>query len=304
MNKCLRITLTYILIILFSIVLNSCIRRNIQTVSYDAVLTAPIQGSSNKIESSLTDIKSNGYVTAGVRFNLEPFGYRDEDYHLVGFDIDIAKFIANKLEIDIKYKPVTTKEMFQVLDSDEVDFVISAITHTIERDETMDFSITYFKDYERIMVPKDSNIHSLSELKGKTVALKRGISVQKGLTEKFGNSIDFYEVDNRPDDFEAMRTGLADAVATDSMLLLGLRKKAYDEGRINNLDDYVLRGEPIKEVPYGIAVKEGDIELRDTINFILIEMEKSGYYKVIFEKWFGERTPFEINEQFEIEVWP
>ncbi len=304
MKRFLQIALILISIIFFTAVLNSCIRRNIQTVNYDAILTAPVQNSSNKIESSLTDIKSNGYITAGVRFNLEPFGYRDQDYHLVGFDIDIAKFIANKLEVDIKYKPVTTKEMFQALDSDEVDFVISAITHTIERDETMDFSITYFKDYERIMIPKESNIQSLSELKGKTIALKRGISVQKGLTEKFGDSIDFYEVDNRPDDFEAMRTGLADAVATDSMLLLGLRKKAYDDGRINNLSDYVLRGEPIKEVPYGIAIKQGDIKLRDIINFILIEMQKSGYYNVIFDKWFGEGTPFEINEQFEIEVWP
>lgn len=299
----MNIKFIYFVFIIFSFLHIACNNDNIETVDYSSILV--VEGNKTDIkESVLERIKKNKLIVVGTRFKIEPFGFENKEGELVGFDIDIANYIANKLGIIIKFEHVTTKEMFQVLDSDNVDVVISAITHTLERDKTMDFSITYFRDYERIMVPLDSTIKTLSDLKGKTVALKRGISVQRGLKELFNNEIKFYEIDNRPDDFEAVRMGLADAVATDSVFLLSLRKQAFDNGKIKSLSEFELRAEPIKEIPYGIVIKQGESDLRDEINFILIEMQKSGYYKKIFKKWFGKGSPFEVDDMFNIEVLP
>ena len=99
---------------------------------------------------SLQEILNSGEIRVGVKEDSFPFGFRDRDGSLKGFEVDIAKYIADyislryKTKLKVKLLPVSTKNRLEFLKQDKVDFVIATITATRERDLVVDFSIFYF----------------------------------------------------------------------------------------------------------------------------------------------------------------
>ena len=257
-----------------------------------------ILGSGLAYAGKIEDIKARGKLIGGVKDAAVPFGYVDESTNkLVGFEIDILQYIADGLGVELELKPVTSATRIPELAQGSVDILACTMTHKFEREETIDFSITYFMDGQKILVKKDSGIASVADLDGKKVGSAKGSTSEKNiLVAQPGCKVVSFE--GYPQAFLALKQGKVDAVTTDSTILLGL--KMSDD----NPDDWVIAGDYIAPEPYGLGVPENDSDFRDYVNLSLNEMWKTGEYQKIYDKWFGPDSKYYLPTTWQMELWP
>ena len=246
----------------------------------------------------LDEIKERGKLIVGVKDAVVPFGFVDENTNqLVGFDIDICRYIAEQLGVDIEILPVTSATRIPMVAQGQVDLVAATMTHKFERDDVIDFSITYFMDGQKILVAKDSGITSAADLDGMKVGSAQGSTSEKNIAEAVPG-VTVVSFDGYPQAFLALKQGKVAAVTTDSTILLGLKNS--DE----NPDNWEIVGEFISAEPYGLGLPENDSDFRDFVNKCLADMWLSGKYQEVYNKWFGPDTAYYLPLDWEMEIWP
>ncbi|MGE4506431.1 MAG: ABC transporter substrate-binding protein [Desulfovibrionaceae bacterium] len=242
----------------------------------------------------LEDIKAKGVLTAGVKDSVFLFGFIDpKTNELAGFDVDICKEIAKKLGVAVEFKTVTSKNRIPMLAQGSVDMLAATMTHKFERDDKIDFSITYFMDGQKLLVKKGSGIASTADLAGKKVGTVKGSTSEKNIAaaQPDANVISF---DEYPQAFLALKQGKVVAVTTDSGILAGL--KASDD----NPEGWEIVGDFFSSEPYGLGLPENDSDFRDFVNKSLQQMWLDGTYAALFKKWMG----YDLPDTWEMELWP
>lgn len=232
------------------------------------------------LNDSLTSIRQKDIVTVGVKVDTPPFGFLDKNGNNIGFDIDLAKFIAKKLlgdESKIAFVPVNTTNRIMKLSSGEADMVIATMSITPQRKMILDFSIPYHTAGQAMLVRKDSKITSLSDLKDKKAIIVYGSTVERSLSSSVPN-IQIIGYKTYPEAFAALQAGKADAMISDDTILMGF---AY-----NNPAFKILPKRYSKE-PYAIAFRKGEEseKLIETINIELKEALNKGEIRQLKEKW-------------------
>ena len=249
-------------------------------------------------KSTLETVKDAGKLIAGVKDSVVPFGYVDETTReLVGFDVDVCTYIAKELDVDIEFVPVTSANRIEMLNNGQVDLVAATMTHKIERDEVIDFSITYFMDGQRLLVPVDSAIKSYEDLAGKKVGSAKGSTSEKNIL-LVQPKVTVVSYEGYPEAFLALKQGKVEAVTTDSVILVGL--KGSDPEPLK----WAIVGGFFSSEPYAIGVRENDSEWRDFINFTLIKMWREGDWLKIYDKWLGADTKYYMPLDWQMELWP
>ena len=236
-------------------------------------------------EDTLAKILRTGSVRIGVKIDSPPFGFRDKDGKIKGFEIDLAKYIVDYISakygkyIKIDFIPVTPKNRLKILKEGKVDFVIATVTATYRRDLDVDFSIFYFITEGKIMVRKSSGIKSARDLGDKRIGVLKGSTSQNWL---YRVNYKIYPVvyTDYTTALKDLEAGKIDGIASDELILIGLKNKS----KIKN--DLVLLPESYSFEQYAVAVRENDSNLRDEINFALMEALKLGDYDEMYEKWF------------------
>jgi len=247
---------------------------------------------------NIDKIKERGALIAGVKDAVVPFGFVDADTNqLVGFDIDICRAIAKHLGVELKLKPVTSATRIPMLTQGSIDVAAATMTHKFARDDSIDFSITYFMDGQKILVKKDSGIKSVDDLAGKKVGTAKGSTSEKNIKQA-QPKCKVLSFEGYPQAFLALRQGKVAAVTTDSTILLGLKNSAP------NPEDYVIAGDFISPEPYGLGVPENDSDFRDAVNRTLVDLWNSGEYLKIYNKWFGPDSKYYLPLNWKMEIWP
>lgn len=251
------------------------------------------------MESSLDKIKTRGYLIVGCKQDCPPFGFNKKG-DIVGFDVDICRYIADKLGVKLKVVPVSSDMRVKAITDGLIDISASTLTHTKERDGLIDFSIHYFRDGQKLLVRRSSGIKSYSDLGDKSISVLRGTTSESRIREVQPNA-EIMEFDSYQGCFQALKQGIVDAFTSDSMILLGL--KSQDD----NLQDYEITGESLSDEPYGLGIIRNDSKWRNFVNECLIEMWNSGEWQRIYNRWFGPGAKYEYPlEQLDFEMctWP
>ncbi|MCD6545208.1 MAG: basic amino acid ABC transporter substrate-binding protein [Thermotogae bacterium] len=226
----------------------------------------------------IDEIKARGYLIVGTEATFPPFEYYNENNEIVGFDIDIAKKIADALGVKLKIVDTAFDGLIPSLLTKKLDVVIAGMTITKERAKVVSFSDPYFIAGQVIVIRKGNPpIKDLNGLKGKVVAVQLGttgdlvVSDLKGLKEirRFTKFTDaFLELKNRR----------VDAVVLDSAVA-----KAY----VLSNPDLEITSDVLSSEQYGIAVRKEDKDLLQFVNKVLEDMRKSPY-DLLIEKWFSK----------------
>lgn len=246
----------------------------------------------------LQEVKARGVLVCGVKDAVVPFGYIDEDSKkLVGMDIDICKYIADKIGVKAEFKPVTSATRIPMIVQGSIDIAAATMTHKIARDDTIDFSITYFMDGQKLLVKKGSDIKSSADLKGKKVGTAKGSTSEQNITT-VQPDCKVLSFEGYPQAFLALKQGKVKAVTTDSTILLGLKNSDPKP------ENWEIVGNFISPEPYGLGLPENESNFRDAVNVALMEMWKSGDYKKIYNKWFGPDTKYYLPLTWNMELWP
>ena len=110
---------------------------------------------SQEVKSTLDTIRERGKLLAGVRFDAPPYGYVDMSGKPIGYGVDVAKAMAEKLGVDVEFVQTTSKTRIPLLQTEKIDAEFGITSMSATRDEVVDFSITYNWDPIAILTHKD-----------------------------------------------------------------------------------------------------------------------------------------------------
>lgn len=219
-------------------------------------------------------------IIVGISFDSKPFGFKDSDGQIKGFEVDLAREIADRLlgsPDKVIFKNVSSQERIDLAKSGDVDMVISTMTITPQRKKVVDFSSPYFIAGQAIGVKKDRKIDSIYDLMNKRVIVILGTTGEKNIKQFLPNAL-IQGYINNSDAINAFKSGEGDAITTDDALLLGL---------VMDNSDYMLLPKRLTKEPYGIVFKKSreTNALRQKINKILNEIYQDGTFESIKTKW-------------------
>ena len=235
----------------------------------------------NNSSEVLTDKGSNqaqsdNVIVMGTNAEFEPFEYRD-GLEITGFDVEIAKKIAEKLGKELVVEDMAFDTLIMALNSDKVDFIAAGMTATDERKTQVDFSDSYFKSQQMIIVKADdTTITTADDLAGKKVGVQLGTTgdLFVSTTEEIAEVAQFQAGTQAVMD---LKNGKIDAVVIDAE-----PAKKMTEGQ----SDLKLLDAPFIEEEYAIAVKKGSDEILAAINETLAAIKADGTYDEIYAKYF------------------
>lgn len=210
-----------------------------------------------------------------------PFEFRQgEEY--VGFDIDIWAAVADELGVTYEIQPMDFNGILPAIQTRNVDVALAGITITEERQKAIDFSDGYYDSGFLLMVATDSDINSVDDLGGKSLALRMGTSAAQYADEHFKDTEKrlFPNIDNA---YLELQTGRVDAAMHDTPNVLYYIKTA-GQGRVKAVGEQMMAHE------YGIAFPKGS-ELVPRVNEALSTIKEDGRYKEIYQKWFDTDPP-------------
>jgi polar amino acid transport system substrate-binding protein len=250
------------------------------------------------VAGKLDEIKSRGVLVAGVKDSQPPFGFVDEKTNqVVGFEIDLMQALADRLGVKLDLKPVTSSTRIPMLTQGAVDIVAATMTHKKEREDQIDFSITYFMTGQKLLVKKDGGINAAADLAGKKVGSVKGSTSEQNM-KKAQPDCTVLSFETYPEAFLALKQGKVQAMTTDESILVGIK----------NSDDkpeaWDIVGDYISPEPYGLGLPENDSKFRDAVNLALMDMWEKGDYQKIYEKWFGKGKKDYLPLTWKMELWP
>ena len=119
----------------------------------------------------LDTIKERGTLIVGTEGTWSPYTYHDESEALVGFDVEVAKLIADYIGVEIQYSETVWSSIFASLDAGQIDTVVNEVSYTEERAVKYDFSEPYTFTQRAILVLADNDaINGLEDIAGKTAS--------------------------------------------------------------------------------------------------------------------------------------
>ncbi|MCK5294361.1 MAG: transporter substrate-binding domain-containing protein [Arcobacteraceae bacterium] len=237
----------------------------------------------------LADVKSAGVLKAGVKYDFKPFGFVNAKNKVVGFDIDLLRYIAKDLGVKVEFQQVTSKTRIPLVAGGQIDIAAASMTHKVMRDDTIDFTISYFFDGQSMLVRKGEKTRTAKGFAGKKVGAIQGATSGENFKKASPKAKIIY-FQEYPQAVMALRKGKIDAVTTD---LVWCSTQANDsKGKLK------VTGGTISFEPYGMGIAENESNFRDAVNVAIQKSVKDGYYAKSYKKWFG------TNPKVIPEVWP
>jgi polar amino acid transport system substrate-binding protein len=227
-------------------------------------------------------VRQRGRWIIGVKCDAPPFGYINIRGENAGFDIDVAKAFsrfafgrANRVTFECA--PTAARE--PLLTTGRVDLVISTFTYTADRDTRIDFSRAYYRASGRILVPNNSQIRSLNDIRGRRVATTDGSIYQRWMNRCFQGT-EVVTTSGVSDSVLRMRQGRSDAVMWDDAVLAPI---AAVDPNLQLTDDVFL------VAPYGIGMRQGFTAMKRWVDSRLAIMKSRDMFMPILREHFAAR---------------
>lgn len=228
--------------------------------------------------ADLADIKNKGQIVIGVFGDKPPFGYVDADGKNQGFDVEIAKYLAQDLfgdETKIEFVLTEASNRVEYLKSGKVDLILANFTQTAERAKVVDFASPYMKVALGVVAPANAPVASVEALKDQTLLVNKGTTADAHFTKKHPE-IKLLKFEQNTETFDALKDGRGVGLAHDNALLWAWAKEN---------PDFAVSIASIGEVEFiAPAVKKGDAELLNWVNDEIAQLKKDGRLKSAYEK--------------------
>jgi polar amino acid transport system substrate-binding protein len=228
-------------------------------------------------------IRSAGKITIGVMIDVPPFATVDANNQPDGYDIEIAKLLCKRLEVQCDLVPLPGASRIPYLLTGKVDILVAVLGIIPSRAKQVAFSRPYAGFSQFLYSRKDIVLDSMADLKGVTVGVPRANTGDITLTKMAPAGTNILRFDDDASTRQALLSGQVDAItfSTTSM-------KQFEEvaGK-----DRFRRGFDLQSQVQGIAVRPADKGFLVWINQQLDEMEKDGTLQGLSQKWVGVDLP-------------
>jgi cystine transport system substrate-binding protein len=276
-----KFTIMFALLVSFMLILSGCGTSENEANNEDKKTEENASGGENASEEKdlLAEIKDEGVLTVGTEGTYPPFTFHDENGELTGFDVEIAREVAERLGVEAEFMETQWDAMFAGLDSERFDMIANQVGIRPDRQEKYDFSEGYITSAAVLIVNESNNdIKAFEDLDGKKSA--------QSLTSNYGDiakshGAELVGVEGFNQAIELLAQNRADATINDNLSFLDFKKQKPDA--------------PVKIVATaddasqsGLMFRKGNETLVEEVNKALQGMIEDGTYLEISKKWFGE----------------
>lgn len=204
-----------------------------------------------------------------------------------GFDVDVATYVANELGVKpdkIEFVEAKTPQREELIQNDDVDFIVATYSISDERKEKVSFAGPYFIAHQDLLVRADEGTltskEALSSAAPKLCSVTGSTSAQN-VKDDFAPKADLKEYNSYSQCLPALESGTVDALTTDDTILAGYAAQP------DNKDKFKLAGLNLSDENYGIGLAKGDTKLQKAINDAIKKMIDGGEWKTAVESNLG-----------------
>ncbi len=237
-------------------------------------------GTGDSADDLLAQIKERGSIIVAMEGTWAPWTYHDEDDNLVGYDVEVAQNIADKLGVEVQFVEGAWDGLLAGLDAGRYDIMVNGVGVTKERAEKYNFSTPYAYNKTAVIVRGDyDEISSMEDLKGKKTA-NTITSIYAEEAEAYGATVT--GVDDLNQTIELLLSKRIDATLNAEVVFNDYKKEHPDA-------DVKIATYADKVEEIAIPIRKGDdtVTLLDAVNDALDELAKDGTLTELSEKYFG-----------------
>lgn len=237
-----------------------------------------LAGCQSKSDDS-SDSSSKKVLRVGTEGTYSPFSYRDDNDKLTGFDVDVAKAVAKKMDYEVKFVEAPWDSMLAAFDAKKTDVVFNQVSITDERKEKYLFSTPYSVSHPALIVNKDNDdIKDFSDLKGKTAAQSLTSNYAQ-MAEDLG--ADISSVDGFSKAVELVGDNRAAATLNDDVTYYDyLKQKPNAPIKIVKTSD--------ESTEVAAMFHKDDKDLADKVDKAIKELKEDGILTKLSEKYFDK----------------
>lgn len=242
-----------------------------------------LSGCAKKTTSTPDNLRARGELVVGIFGDKPPFGYIDQTGRNVGFDVALARELGRALlgdERKVKFVTLEAANRVAFLQANKVDVILANFTNTPERSQVVDFAEPYMRSALGIIVPADSPLKTITNLKGQTLIVDKGTTAESYFVKNHPE-IELLRFDQNTEAFQALRNNRGAALSHDNMLLFAWSNTnpgfRLIESNLGNADVIAP------------AVKKGNAELLQWINEQILRLRKEGFFRRAYD---AELRPF------------
>ena len=245
-----------------------------------AALTLSACGSDSGSDSSGSGDGDGEKIRIGIKYDQPGLGF-DEGGSFSGFDVDVAKYVANELgysEDQIQFEESPSAQRENMLENDQVDMIFATYSITDTRKEKVGFAGPYFVAGQDLLVRADNDdIKGPEDLNGKNLCSVTGSTSAQKIKDTLASDVNLMEQPSYAECVTAMQGGSIDAVTTDDIILAGLASTEANKGQ------FKVVGNTFSEEQYGVGIPKGSDKCED-INAAIQKMIDDGAWEEAIKK--------------------
>lgn len=222
-----------------------------------------------------TSIVSDGVLDLGTSADLPPYEFYDENNKIVGIDAEIAEAIGQKLGVKVNLQDMEFANIIASIESNKLDGGIAGLSKTPEREKSVNFTETYAKSVQKVLVKKDSGYKTPEDLKGKKIGTQLGTTGESVSKDEYGEE-NVQSFNKNSDAVVALNSGKIDAVVLDEQTV---EKFAEANDGLEVLEDSLADDE------YAIALDKKNDKLLEEVNKAIKELQEDGTIDNIVKKY-------------------
>ncbi|MGB1142376.1 MAG: transporter substrate-binding domain-containing protein [Halioglobus sp.] len=248
-----------------------------------ALLLSPLAGADSPVLDRVVD---KGVVRVAMSIDQPPFNMRNRAKEVIGFDVDLAKALANAMQVKLEIVELPFAELLPALTSGKADIAISGITITPERTRAVSFVGPYTLSGKSMLTTARIKKVATSGADFNDPEI-RIVALADSTSESFVvrqlPDADLHTIPNYNQGIQMLLTGQVDAMVAD-IPILQLSMLRYPDAALGIIEP------PLSVEPLGLAIPKGDAQFENLLRNYLHAFEKSGLIPRLREKWFEDNS--------------
>lgn len=235
----------------------------------------------------LDEVKEAGVLKVAVPQDFPPFGSVGADLQPQGYDIDMAAYLADQLDVKLKLVPVTSANRIPYLQTGKVDLVISSMGKNEERAKVIDFSQAYAPFYLGVFGSADEDVSAAADLSGKTVGVTRGSVEDLELTKLVSSDATIKRFEDNNSTLSSFLSGQVSLIATGNLVVTEIATRYPAKAPETKF--------LLKNSPCYIGVAKGQPELLEEVNRLVNKAKSDGTLEELSQKWLKAPFPADLG---------
>ncbi|MBO4532945.1 MAG: amino acid ABC transporter substrate-binding protein [Treponema sp.] len=234
-------------------------------------------------KDAVAALKARGELIIGYDIDFPPLAFKDGNGELVGYDVELAKEVANRMGVEFKAVPIAWEDKDNELENGDIDCIWSGYTITDARRKAHCLTFAYLSNEQVLIVRKTGSVQKYDDLEGRVIGYRGASSSEDAVNENpsFKNKLgDILTYKDNKSCLEDLKVGAIDAMVMDGIF-------AYYYVTHTN-EPFTVIPTPLSNEKYCICFRKNEPDLRNYVEEILMQMAADGTVEKISTKWFGQ----------------